>query len=281
MEPAMMRIALLLSDSITAAIAQTPPGRLVDVGGYRLHLYCTGEGSPAVILIGGFSFDWALVQPKIAQRNLVCSYDAAGNAWSDRAPRTTCADHVADIHRLLKTARVSPPYVLAGFSTGALFARLYAKENPDDVAAMVLIDHAFLPHAAPPPPVSTGPDSPPTVISTVPIQFGVDDEPGFERLPEANRNLHHWAMSRNPDLPTADLAEACAAQIGNAHLGNLPLLVVSTANDTRGYRALQTELLALSQHSKQVMAARSFHSIEISEPEIVIDAILQATQASK
>src|SRR5690349_21478847 len=70
-----------------------PPGRLIDIGGYRLHLYCAGKGSPPVILeagAGDFSFDWSRVQPEVARFTRVCSYDRAGSAWSEPgpAPRT-------------------------------------------------------------------------------------------------------------------------------------------------------------------------------------------------
>src|SRR5689334_8991873 len=66
-----------------------PPGRLVDIGGYRLHLYCTGKGNPAVVLIygaGAYSIDWSLVQPEVGRFARVCSYDRAGDAWSDPGP---------------------------------------------------------------------------------------------------------------------------------------------------------------------------------------------------
>jgi hypothetical protein len=65
----------------------TPLGELVDVGGYRVHLYCTGTGSPTVVIVGaGFSVDWGLVQPEVAKLTQVCSYDHSGIGWSDDGP---------------------------------------------------------------------------------------------------------------------------------------------------------------------------------------------------
>ncbi len=279
--PAILGLMLTGRETISWELPQAPPGTLVDVGGYRVHLYCTGTGSPTVVIAGGFSFDWALVQPAVAQFTRVCTYDASGIAWSDPGPEPTCSTRVEEIHRLLVNAKIEGPYVLAGLSTGALFARLYAKHHPDEVAAMVLIDHAYLPARAAPPPVISGPDSPPAVISATPIEIGVEDEPGFNQLPEHIRALHLWAMSRNPRLPTAEMAEGCIAALGNANLGNLPLTVVSTANDSPGYLKLQANLLALSRHSNQLIAEKSFHSIEISRPEIVIQAIRQAVEATR
>src|SRR5689334_8755362 len=83
-----------------------PLGRLIDVGGRKLHLFCSGTGSPTAILMAGggaFSIDWALVQPKIAHDTRVCSYDRAGLAWSDPGPADeTVEQTVSDLHKLLK-----------------------------------------------------------------------------------------------------------------------------------------------------------------------------------
>jgi pimeloyl-ACP methyl ester carboxylesterase len=279
----MTRLATLLFLIAASGAAQTPPGSLIDVGGYRVHLYCTGAGTPAVMIVGGFSFDWALVQPEVAKFTRVCTYDASGTAWSDPGPEPTCRGRVDEIHRVLKTAKIDGPYVLAGFSTGALFARVYAKEFRSEVAAMVLIDHAFIPIPTPiaPSPLPSGPDSPPVLISATTIEIGVEDEPGFDKMPARLRDLHRWARSRNAAGPTVELAEACISQLENAALGDLPLVVVSTANDAPGYAKLQTNLLALSRNSRQFVAGESFHSIEISQPEVVIRAIRLAVQESQ
>ena len=122
----------------------SPPGKLVDVGGYRLHLNCTGKSGPTIVLIAGggdFSFDWGLVQPGVSRFARVCSYDRAGLAWSDPgpAPRTMKQD-AYELHLLLKTARIKSPYVLVGHSVGGLIARVYAGQYPDEVAGMVLVD---------------------------------------------------------------------------------------------------------------------------------------------
>ena len=94
------------------------PGKLVDVGGRKLHLYCTGQGGPTVILeagAGSFSIDWALVQPEIAKTTRVCSYDRAGYGWSDPGPEWDTVEQVAhDLETALRNAGEHPPYVLIG-----------------------------------------------------------------------------------------------------------------------------------------------------------------------
>lgn len=274
-----------------AAAAQSPPplGKLIDVGGYRVHLYCTGEGSPTVMIAGaGFSFDWALVQPKVAKFTRVCTYDVSETAWSDPGPSETCQQRVTEIRKLLQNAGIDGPYILVGFSFGALVARHYANQFPAEVSGMVLVDHAFL-H-----PVDDQPshgtisapslDTLPRLIHQEPIVFTVEETSAFNNLPEANRQMHRWAMSLHPTLPTLETAEKCSAEVDAEEkrpdpLGNLPLVVVSTANDSPNYPKLQAKLLKLSHNSKQLIASSSSHSVEIDQPDVVVRAIRQAFDA--
>ncbi len=121
-----------------------PPGKLVDIGGYRLHLHCTGTGNLTVVLeagAGDFSFDWGLVQPEVARFTRVCSYDRAGMAWSDPGPTPrTMKQEVHELRALLRKAGIRGPYVLVGHSYGGLLARLYARRYRREVVGMVLVD---------------------------------------------------------------------------------------------------------------------------------------------
>jgi pimeloyl-ACP methyl ester carboxylesterase len=128
--------------------AHSPPGEMVDVGGHSLHLDCAGEpateSAPTVILdagLGGYSQDWVWVQPQVAEFARVCAYDRAGYAWSDPGPMPRDSGQiVAELHALLSEAGVPPPYVLVGQSFGGLNARFYARQYPDEVAGVVLVD---------------------------------------------------------------------------------------------------------------------------------------------
>jgi len=121
-----------------------PPGQMVDVGGYKLHLYCQGSGSPTVILVagfGGFSLDWSLVQPEVAQTTRVCAYDLAGFGWSERGPNApTMENIVAELHTLLTEGGIEGPYVLVGHSVGGPYVRAYAFRHPEEVVGLVLVD---------------------------------------------------------------------------------------------------------------------------------------------
>ncbi len=120
------------------------PGQLVDVGGYKLHINCIGQGSPTVILESGLanpSSIWGWVQPEVAHATRVCAYDRAGVGWSDPGPEPRDGLQIArDLHTLLGKANVPGPYVLVGHSTGGLYVRVYAAQYPQDVVGMVLVD---------------------------------------------------------------------------------------------------------------------------------------------
>ena len=120
------------------------PGRLVDIGGYKLHLTESGAGSPTVILDAGFacfSFVWNLVQPEIAHFAHVYSYDRAGLGWSESSPLPrTSYNMVRELHTLLETVGAQKPYILVGHSFGGLIMQLYANTYPDDVFGLVLVD---------------------------------------------------------------------------------------------------------------------------------------------
>jgi pimeloyl-ACP methyl ester carboxylesterase len=123
----------------------TAPVKLVDIGGgQRLNLYCTGSGSPAVILdagMGDSTISWALIQPAISKKTMACSFDRAGLGFSDAAKRpSTPVNQSEDLHALLKAAHIKPPYVLVGHSMAGMNVRVYANKYPDDVAGIVLVE---------------------------------------------------------------------------------------------------------------------------------------------
>jgi pimeloyl-ACP methyl ester carboxylesterase len=279
-----------------------PLGKLVDVGGYRVHLYCTGFGSPTVVILGaGFSFDWGLVQPQVASITQVCSYDHSGSAWSDDGPTDSCSLRVSEIHEVLKNAGIKGPYVLVGHSLGALVARLYAGQYPNDVAGLVFVDHAMamINRRSPsggatmdPPPMSPAPPPP----GGVKMAAGMEDDPNFGKLSARDREFHLWASKQvrgKADSPGKlpgglDMLLDCVAQadaIGKdqSHpLGDKPLVDISAGNAPpipaaeqwrTKYTELHSKLLSLSVNSKELVAENSGHFIIIDRPDVVIDAI--------
>jgi pimeloyl-ACP methyl ester carboxylesterase len=136
------------------ATAEAMPGQLIDVGGHRLHLSCTGSGGPTVVLepgAGGTSSDLALITEAVARNTRVCVYDRAGRGWSEPADPPQDATQISiDLHTLLHRGHVPGPYVLAGHSFGGLYALTFAARYPSEVAGMVLAD-STAPASAPKP----------------------------------------------------------------------------------------------------------------------------------
>lgn len=121
-----------------------PPGQLIDVGGYKMHIYCVGEGSPTVILDSanmGTVSNWAWIQPEIAKATRVCAYDRADAGWSDISPQPNDTRQNAQaLHTLLTNAGESGPFVLVGHSFGGLYVRMYAELFPEDITGIVFIE---------------------------------------------------------------------------------------------------------------------------------------------
>jgi pimeloyl-ACP methyl ester carboxylesterase len=122
------------------------PGKLFTVDGYKMHLFCTGHGAPAIILDAGLGDDsliWAKVQPELSRHTTVCSYDRAGFGWSEPRPDRRDANSIADqLHALLRAAHVTPPYILMGHSISGVRLRAYANRYSAELAGLVLVDGA-------------------------------------------------------------------------------------------------------------------------------------------
>lgn len=123
-----------------------PPGRLVDIGGFRLHLHGRGDRGPVVVFdaaLGASSISWTYVHPQVSAFARACAYDRAGFGWSDAGPLPRTAGRIVDELRvLLERAGEPPPYVLVGHSFGGLVMRVFAARYPEITAGLVLVDPA-------------------------------------------------------------------------------------------------------------------------------------------
>lgn len=136
--------AALASLPDTAQHPFARPQQLIDIGGRRLNLYCSGSGPLTVVFDAygtGAGASWYAVQPHIARRTRACVYDRAGLGFSDPAPGpVTSGTAVDDLRKLLGAAGIAPPYVLVGSSYGGANVQLYALRHPEQVKGMVLVE---------------------------------------------------------------------------------------------------------------------------------------------
>jgi pimeloyl-ACP methyl ester carboxylesterase len=234
------------------------PGRLYDVGDHRLHLDCTGSGSPTVVLmsgLGGFSAGWARVAPPVAGTTRVCAYDRAGQGWSEDASEQQ--DGVAaasDLHTLLGRAGEDGPYVLVGHSIGGDYAMTYAARYPEQVAGMVLLDTTSPYQTA----AGTTHAGPPSSIALLPsvARLGVGrvlPTSTWSALPEPEASLAAaFASSPRRWANTVDEAATMPALFSQAQrlstLGGTPLVVLTAAGHESDavWNAAQDRMTGLS-----------------------------------
>lgn len=208
-------------------------GSAVDVGGYSLNIYCSGSGTPAVILEsggGGYGgYGWRVVQSEAAKFTTVCWYDRAGEGWSDSAPTArNSVTIVRDLHELLQRTPVAAPYVLVGHSIGGEYARAFTAKFPSEVAGMVLVDSTHPDQREPPIMVSPINRLPKLARQFVCFAFPIVGRFGVIRLamrnspvyvpPQFNSESAATLAMRNQRVKgvETEAAQGCAATDGGA-----------------------------------------------------------------
>jgi pimeloyl-ACP methyl ester carboxylesterase len=250
--------------SFSTDLRQFPaPGKLIDVGGYRLHLYCTGNASegPTVILesgLGASSLIWSMVQPGVAEHTRVCSYDRAGYGWSDPGPAPRTADHIVDeLHLLLERSGEQSPFILAGHSFGGTLNRLFVFKYPADAAGIILVDarHENFFEVMPPEYLKSDETNLNrarwlrvlTPLGITRLAGTLEQLAAFESFlsplpPHANAaawamqvyNPQHWNVS----VAEREMIEESYNQVRQARLPDtLPLIVITAENGVEAWRA--------------------------------------------
>jgi pimeloyl-ACP methyl ester carboxylesterase len=304
-----------------------PIGKLIDIGGYKLHLNSTGKGDITVVLISGagnFSFDWVLVQNEISKVTKVCSYDRPCLAWSDAGPMPRSAmQDIYELHKLLKAVDAKPPLILVGHSIGGIIARMYAKQFPGDVAGMVLVDatsensivningkierlRKLASAEKKIPPIKTKVDSLTKIPSLKDVEeaWSMFGKPSisspFDRLPDSIQKLRLWAQSL-PKYQIADADNYTAEEFAEIYnnsmaykLDKKPLIIIysskneyplemGAARDSLLFDKIQNQkaFLNISANSKAIETINSGHEIFLTEPNLIITAIVEVIASIK
>jgi pimeloyl-ACP methyl ester carboxylesterase len=302
-------IGALLTCPLGAQGLPPAPGTLVDVGGHKLHVNCTGSGSPTIILESGassFAIDWALVQPTVAKSNRVCSYDRAGYGWSEAAEYDMRGeDAVRSLRKALDTLGEHPPFVLVGQSMGGRFTRLFTHLYPSDVTAMVLVDAEhedglFMVVNGRPAAISSltdeefeaawsPPTGPPPAVPKAELQTAHQKLPAElqpirlelqQRLLSVMYSATIESMRRTMRSEHSALRELRQLSEREQHaLHDLPLIVLSRGlDDSPAHKRAQQALVRLSSRSRLVIVDDSEHEIHLFRPDVVIQAIADVWQ---
>ena len=270
-----------------------PPGKLVSIGGRRLHIWCTGSGQPTIILesgLGGNAFGWVAVRRKVAELTQVCTYDRAGLGYSDEGPSPRSAGRIADeLALLLDSARIEQPVIVAGASLGGLNARMLATKYPAKVAGLILVD-------------ASHEDQNERLVAA---GFRPDDGSDFKYIPILSAlglmRLRGETITRPPEQ--ADISvrpyiratiqrtsryralreEAVAFDISAEEMRrvrrvlDIPLLVLTAGEWPEPTRALHTnlqrDLVTTSRKGCQRIVAGAGHDIVGDAPAVVIEAM--------
>lgn len=303
---------LAAQHTATRAALPSPLGRLVDIGGQRIHLHCTGHGSPTVVFengAGDFSIVWSLVQPRVSGFTRACSYDRAGYAWSDPGARPRTYDQIAlELHAALERTGERGPYVLVGQSYGGLLVRGYAQRYAAEVAGLVLVDAVHedqrITIGGKPQRIrnfATGRVRPePRIVADSTLialrrtgAAAIPDtgalEAPLDRLTRVQQELWRVASADSVyRLSWAAEMDWSPEELGRMHeqrlhdratLGDLPLVVISRSPENPSdslaaeRAALQRDLVALSRRGTHVVAAHAGHNIHLEDPDLVVQSI--------
>lgn len=291
-------LILLSIEPIASLGNPAPPGKLVDVGGYKLHIYCTGEGSPTVILDAGLgqgTLYWSQIQESVSEHARVCSYDRAGMGWSEPGPQArTYMKVTEELHALLASAGEQGPFVLVGHSSGAHTVRFFTQDFPNEVAGIVLEDAAnekVLTQEALAPGVKMMEDA---LIAARLGYFRTSEGSlammaGME-IPAELKPYLHIIYNSKTFATSADELESmpvtAAALEPTKYKGawkDIPAIVLTADNEmgrTIGMHEHHKQLAALSTKGEQILV-NSSHNIHIDQPEVVIQAILKVVDMAR
>ena len=289
--PCLLLLAMQATPSQMRANQPPAPGTHVWVGDHRLHLDCKGSGSPTVVFdagLGGSSLDWTLVQPAVASFTRACAYDRAGYAWSDPGPMPRDAKSiVGELEQLLGNGSVAAPYVLVGHSLGGLIVQHFARQNPQRIAGLVLIDathedqfrrlgETVVPSGS----MRTRRWSLVTTTDSYKVPEGLPEEikrlaGAFVARPQSivvvRSELSFLRRTSGPDSPAAGLPDVPLVVI--SHRLTTPAALTREGQFEQTWMELQQELAALTRRSQHVIATTEDHHVHIVEPETVIDAV--------
>jgi pimeloyl-ACP methyl ester carboxylesterase len=271
--------------------AYPPLGQIVDIGGYSLHINCTGTGSPTVVIeagLGGWSLPWNAVQEEVAKTTRVCTYDRAGMGYSETSPLPRYAQQFSDeLHTLLEQANVEGPYVLVGHSLGGLTVRIFAHDYPTEVAGVVLID-SMSPRQMSVSPEEIVPQTSyqasaftlPFLLARIGLVRVLAEPLGLIQALPPQTQPAYAAFAVTPRTAQTFMDELFGLQVSLAQadavssIGAIPLIVLTAAlNQQTDWQAMQIELLLLSSNSQQMMVD-SGHNIEEEQPDAAVAAIL-------
>jgi pimeloyl-ACP methyl ester carboxylesterase len=280
------------------------PGKLVDVDGHRMHIFCQGQGSPTIIVeqgLGAQSLAWAPINERMSGITTVCAYDRAGMGYSDPVDHATPAAEVArNLRKLLQNAEINDDLVLIGWSAGGMYVREYYRQFPERVKAMVLVDSTHeqqIQRMGEPANAGSNPlrfDPYLARVGWFRITGQMQERFADSPLPAPIRD-RLIAINLKSHMPRTWIAEGeglradLLAGTSPPNLGSLPLIVLSEGKPDvpfmqehlQAWLELHEELARLSTNGRRIVATQSAHFIHQTEPDLIVDSVAQVVSAAR
>jgi pimeloyl-ACP methyl ester carboxylesterase len=303
---ALLIVGLLIAGRVARRVLINrfpPPGTMVEVQGHRLHVRCEGQGPVTVLLESGlndFSLQWSRLQPLVAQAARTCSYDRAGLGWSEPSPHPPTIDNaVKDLRAVLESLYRQTPLILVGHSYGSLLVRMYAQQYPRNIKAIILLDPAneFMAERIPgyTEALNSGTDRFKKLArlaslglvalstSRIPADLLPEEALYQYRAVLASRSFLKAAAAESAEMaknlqamqgyPQAALAQIPVTIISRGQSEPIPGLPDRSATALEGtWAALQSDLVERF-NAKHLIAERSGHNVQLSQPELVYECI--------
>ncbi len=276
---------------------------MVDVGGHRLHIWCTDPvepGAPTVLFdsgLGGGAFSFPGLTSEISKFAQVCTYDRAGMGYSDPGPTPRTSSRIAtELAALIENSDVSRPVILVGFSFSGYNTRMVASERPDLVAGMIQLTPSHEKHSEHKAAADLPSDTPPWILrklgrlaAYVGILriLGVTLATPPERAhPDVREFVRATIYRANRYLAMEDELDAAGEsglQVAAARRPlNIPLVVLSPGKPgirNEISRDLGEDLATLSSRSCHVIGKDSGHGFG-GNPELVVKAVRDVLAAA-
>lgn len=233
----------------------------------KLEYNISGRGKPNIILINGGSGPiegWMKILQEISDISSVFSYNRFGVAGSDKPKEAQDGITIVEaLREALSKLELKPPYLLVGHSLGGLYANLFARLYPNEVAGVIFLE------------------------SSHPNDTELNEFQG-KIVKAINKMLSKFdSLSSHKKFNEVNFVKRTIDQINQIHyFPDIPVYVITGGKENRmipeearKFRLKnQLELLSLSRYSKHIIAEKSGHFPQLSEPKVVIDTIKECVK---
>ena len=250
--------------------------RLVDVSGRRLEVSVKGTGTPVVVLEAGLGQDrrdWVHIQDSVATFTTVVAYSRAGYGNSDPSDlERTPLRVMSELRDLLRAMRLPGPYVLVGQSLGAIYARVFARQYPNEVAGLVLVDPSHERGFQ----LCSELSGSPQFWDDLWSRFSAAADSVGGGMPGELDEL--WRIWRRGTLPEGEPLPDVPMVVLTAYQPD-PSWICTSEPSVRNLRRLHAQHFAQTTNGAHIVTSKSGHLMHVDQPGLVVESIRRIVEA--